>query len=576
MTSRAFAGGAGTWPGSPPAGRSEHRLWVVIGLAVAVVLGLAIGNGPANLVLGLIVVGLVLAAYQRVLLAWPTLLGLILVVILFVPIRRYMVGGELPFELEPYRVIIAAVLACWICAVAIDPRVRVRASGLEAPIGALLVAMLLSMVVNLSRVNAAGPTVIKNFTFFLSYILVLYFIVSIVRARKDLDRMIALLVCGGTILAVAALVEWRTSTNLFNWYTHVAPFLHYVDEGIAQERGSGFRARASAQHPIALTAALVMLLPLAIYLYQRHQRRIWLGAAGLLALGALSTGSRTGMVMLMALLVSFLCIRSRDTVRLLPMLLPMIIVIQVAMPGTLGTMKSMLNPSYLIKEQSYDQGASAGRAADLGPALDGGRRSHSWGRGSERRSPTPTPRRRATADPRRPVAGEPPRRSGPSAFSRCCGSSLRAIRRLTAGRDRHRTGRWLGASLAAAVISFAVGMLTFDAFAFVQVTFFAFIVLGFAVVVADGRPRVQLSGRARRRRRPPAPGRHSPRSARGRRPGWPTANGEQRRDPSSSVRRWLVSASSPRRGARARRRHPVHGAPVWSETTRTHPQARAS
>ena len=48
--------------------------------------------------------------------------------------------------------------------------------------------MLLSMAVNLPRVNAAGPTVIKNFTFFLSYVLVLYFIVSIVRARRDLDR----------------------------------------------------------------------------------------------------------------------------------------------------------------------------------------------------------------------------------------------------------------------------------------------------------------------------------------------------------------------------------------------------
>ena len=30
----------------------------------------------------------------------------------------------------------------------------------------------------------------------------------------------------------------------------------------------------------------------------------------------------------------------------------------------------MLSPSYLIKEQSYDQGATAGRVADLGPALD--------------------------------------------------------------------------------------------------------------------------------------------------------------------------------------------------------------
>ena len=125
----------------------------------------------------------------------------------------------------------------------------VRASGLEAPIGALLLAMLLSMAVNLPRVNAAGPTVVKNFTFFLSYLLVLYFIVSVIRSRRDLDRMIALLVGGGTIVALAALVEWRTSTNLFNWYSHVAPFLHYVDEGVAQARGSGVRARALGTAP---------------------------------------------------------------------------------------------------------------------------------------------------------------------------------------------------------------------------------------------------------------------------------------------------------------------------------------
>jgi hypothetical protein len=38
-------------------------------------------------------------------------------------------------------------------------------------------------------------------------------------------------------------------------------------------------------------------------------------------------------------------------------------------------------------------------------------------------------------------------------------------------------------SLSAALTSFAVGMLTFDAFAFIQVTFFMFIMLGFAGVV---------------------------------------------------------------------------------------------
>ena len=484
MTSRAVAGAAGPWFKSRPDRRSERSLWIAIGLAVAVVLGLALGDGPANLVLGLIVVGFVLAAYQRVLLAWPTLLGLILVVILFVPIRRYTVGGGLPFELEPYRLLIAVVLLCWLCAVAADPRVRVRASGLEAPIGALLLAMLLSMAANLPRVNAAGETVIKDFTFFMSYLLVLYFIASIIRSRRDLDRMLGLLVGGGTIVALAALIEWRTTTNFFNWYGHVAPFLHYVDEGVAQARGNGVRARASAQHPIALSAALVMLVPLAVYLYQRQRRWVWLGSAALLTLGALSTGSRTGTTMLIAVLVSFLCIKPRDTVRLLPMLVPLLVVIQVVMPGTIGTMKTILDPNYVIKEQSYDQGATAGRVADLGPALERWSTKPFLGSGFG----TTVTNAHASKESDGQILDDQWLGSllqiGAAGVLALLWLFVRAIRQLAArARSARGADSWLGASLAAAVISFAVGMLTFDAFAFVQVTLFAFIVLGFAAVV---------------------------------------------------------------------------------------------
>jgi O-antigen ligase len=327
--------------------------------------------------------------------------------------------------------------------------------------------------------------VVKNFTFFLSYLLIVYFIASVIRQRRDLERMIKLLVAGGGIVAVASLVEWKTTTNLFGWYSHLMPFLHYVDEGLAQARGSGVRARGSAQHPIALSAALVMLVPLAFYLYQRHRRFIWLGCACVLTLGALSTGSRTGTTMLIALFVTFLCIRPRETVRLLPMLLPLLIVIQVVMPGTLGTMKSMLNPSYVIREQSYDQGATAGRVADLGPALDRWSQKPFLGTGFGT----------TVADPNAPKDSESQilddqwlgslLEIGAVGVLALLGLWLGAIRRLNrwAKRARDPNDRWLATSISASIVAFAVGMLTFDAFAFIQVTFFAFVMIGFSAVV---------------------------------------------------------------------------------------------
>ena len=131
------------------------------------------------------------------------------------------------------------------------------------------------------------------------------------------------------------------------------------------------RAFASAQHPIALAAALVLLLPLAIYLYQRQNRSVWLGAAALLTMGALATGSRTTVLMLMAELIVFLWLKRKDTVRLLPLLVPLIVACQVAMPGTLGTFKSAIFPEQgIITEQEGGGESGSGRVADLGPGLD--------------------------------------------------------------------------------------------------------------------------------------------------------------------------------------------------------------
>jgi polysaccharide biosynthesis protein PslJ len=485
--------------------RAERWLWSVVGVGLLLVLIWVAMDGTANLILGVLVLGLVFAAFQRVLLAWQTMLGLILLVILFIPIRRYTVVGSLPIELEPYRVVIALVLACWFCALAADPGVRLRRTGYEAPMAAVLVMMLLSMTVNIPRVTANSEVVIKQFTFFLSYFLLIYFIVSVIRSRREVDRMLRLLVGGGTVVAALSLVEWRTGSNLFNWYERLLPFLNYMDEGVAQVRGSGVRARGTAQHPIALSAALVMLVPLAVYLYRRDRRVAWLACGGVMTLGALSTGSRTGTTMLIALLVSFLCIKGRETVRLLPALIPLVVVIQIVMPGTLGTMKSLLDPDYVIKEQSYDKGSGAGRVADLGPALEQWAAKPFLGAGFGTR----------VADPNAKEGSEHQILDDQwlgtllevGAFGVLAWLWLyaRGIRRLTRrAKSTDGVDGWLATGLAASLISFVVGMLTFDAYAFVQVTFLSFVVLAIGAAVARPHEGRRVRGQAARRSSRPA------------------------------------------------------------------------
>jgi O-antigen ligase len=490
-------------PGSA-ARPGERALWALLAVAIAVVLVTAAFRLQANPILGAIVVLLVLAAAQRVLLAWETMLAAVLLVILFIPIRRYIVGGGLPLELEPYRILIAVVLACWLSALAADPRVRWRRTGFEVPIGLFLVVILISMTLNVERLDGVGGTVLKQLTFFVGYFLVVYFVASVIDRGPKLDRMIRVLVAGGALLAVLSLIEWRTGTNLFNWYGRVMPFLHYVDIGEHVQRGSGVRALGSAQHPIALGAALVMLIPLSVYLHRKEGRTFWMICAGLLTCGALSTGSRTAAIMLIALLVTFVCIKPAETVRLLPWLLPLTIVCQVAMPGTLGTFRAILQPSYLIQEQSADMGSGSGRIADLGPSLDRWSQNPFFGQGFGTRVYSEGVGTGGVGN-----AGDDQvlddqwlgllLETGAAGVLALMWLFCRAIRRLArqAKEDGDAPDSWLATALAASLASFAVGMFTFDAFAFIQVTFFAFIMLGFAAVMTGGEERALARSAAR-------------------------------------------------------------------------------
>ena len=52
--------------------------------------------------------------WYRTWLQWHVLLAMLIGVILFIPIRRYTMPGALPFELEPYRLLVAFLLLGWV------------------------------------------------------------------------------------------------------------------------------------------------------------------------------------------------------------------------------------------------------------------------------------------------------------------------------------------------------------------------------------------------------------------------------------------------------------------------------
>jgi hypothetical protein len=234
---------------------------------------------------------------------------------------------------------------------------------------------------------------------------------------------------------------------------------------------------------------MIMIVPLAVYLARTSGRRWWV-AAVLLVLGALASGSRTALVMLGIVVIVFLCLKPIETKRLWPLVVPAVVVVHFAVPGTIGGFKGAFFPEGGIIAQQSRLGADSdpllagGRIRQLRPMLAEASAKPLFGEGfGTRITGQNTPERNA------PILDNQWLNNvleigfvGLAAwvwlFVRAGRLLIRASRTAGSGGDS-----WLFVALAASIMSFPVGMLTYDAFGYTQVTFIFWIVLGISAAL---------------------------------------------------------------------------------------------
>ncbi len=191
-------------------------------LAAAVSSGL-LPAAVAPLVLAVIL----FATLQRTLLRWDSLVGLILVIVLFVPITRYRLPANLPFQIELYRLVVALVVFIWITSLLIDQRVRLERTAFDKPLLLIVLWALASEVANPGRVESLSTYVAKSLTFFLSFVLVYYVTASVIRRRSEAILLLKVLVLGCGVIALSSLIEHRSGFNIFYHVHSVVPFLQF-------------------------------------------------------------------------------------------------------------------------------------------------------------------------------------------------------------------------------------------------------------------------------------------------------------------------------------------------------------
>ena len=467
-------------PGGP-------ALWLALaGTTVTLVATAALDLHPlgAAVVINLV---LLLLWSHRFLLRWEILVSVVVLTILLIPLGRYELPGSLPFHLEPYRVLVAVIAGLWIASLLSDPALRWKRIGLLVPLAALGLSILASDAFNAARIDEleVAPEVIKSISLMVSYWLVLLLVTSVITRRGQLEVVLKALVGGGAVVGLFALIQYRTGFNIFD-HLQLVPLLDAQEGGVPaglEERAGDARVYASAQHPIALSAALVMLLPLGIYLGRRYRSRAWWAATGLIGVASISTVARTGSTMLLTVLVVLIALKPREVLRLWKWAIPFVIVIHLLAPGAIGSLKNTFLPEegLIAQQQTAISATGSNRLADAGPALREWWKRPYVGYGFGTRVTT-------VGDPKVNAFILDNQWLGLLLEVGLLGALaflwllVRSVRRLgTAARGDPTEHGWLLSGLAAAITAFGVGMFTFDALAFTQVTFLLFIMIGLAI-----------------------------------------------------------------------------------------------
>ena len=465
----------------------DLRSWARVAVA-SLLLGLLVlapFSGKGGLLICALAVIAMAVMTQSWLVRWESLVGIIVVVIFFIPIRRYEVPANLPIVLEPYRIAVAAVMFIWILTLLVDRHVRIRRSGFEGPILALVLGVIASDLSNPGRVANVNQHAIKGLMFFASFLIVFYLVVSLARRIEVIDALMKTMVGCGAVLAVLSLFEFRTGYNLFDHLSGV-PGLRLVNlpsqlgDVTGFSRGGHLRVYASAQHPIALGALFAILVPPAIYVARRSGGLVWWAAAALSVIGVCATVGRTSIVLLVVIGLVFLILRPVETKRFWPAIVPLLLLVHIAAPGTLGSLKESFFPSSgLIAQESKNQ-VGSGRLATFGPTL------HRevfpnplFGEGFGTRVVS----RDADVAPNAPITDDQWLNTlaetgffGVAAWLWLLWRFIRRLGGVAKGPpDSART--WLAAALAASVAAFAVSMFLYDAFGFIQVTFMFYFLL---------------------------------------------------------------------------------------------------
>ena len=247
--------------------RSTTRAELLVGavsVVLAVLLTVALGANAALLTVVIAAVWLSAAGLRSV--TPPRIIAVLIVCVMSVSTGFYRLPSGLPFDLEPYRLVLILLFMTWVMALLAVPGTTVRRTPIDGRLALLALALVLSTAVNVLAFDPGEWGIsVKALFYYAGFLALFYAIVSTCRSREACRRLVLVLVAWTVVVSLFGFVERYTGFNVFRQLHTFIPILEVTSSRIYEEmlRG-GVRIAGPASHPIEFGTMLAMVFPFAV------------------------------------------------------------------------------------------------------------------------------------------------------------------------------------------------------------------------------------------------------------------------------------------------------------------------
>jgi hypothetical protein len=287
----------------------------------------------------------------------PWMVAVLIAVIFLIPFNDIQLNVSLPIDLKFDRLVLPFVIGTWALVLAAGgPNApRLRLTWIHVALGAVVAVACLSLVLDAPGLNRTleFDTSIKKLTLLASYVSLFVVVASVVR-RTEVHAFMTFTLLLAIATALGMILEFRFEYNPFYSISDtVLPGIFQV--GIIDPSGIdeiGRRAvQGPGQVPLEAVAMLAMALPIALVRLlqsgRMRERVCYAIAAAMLLAAMVATFRKTAFLAPISVCMTLAYFRRRELIKLAPLGVVLVLVIQVLSPGALSAVASQLNSKRL-------------------------------------------------------------------------------------------------------------------------------------------------------------------------------------------------------------------------------------